>query len=130
MTFLDSNIVFDIISKDENWMEWSVQAFFASPMPRRISPLVYAELSGRYRARTDLDADLAILDLSVEDPTREALFDAGRAHAAYRRRGGARDRVLADFLIGAQAADREAVLVTRDPRRYRTAFPDLDLVTP
>ena len=70
------------------------------------------------------------MGLAVEEPSREALFAAGHAHAAYRRRGGPRERVLADFLIGAQAANRGAILVTRNPKRYRSAFPDLRLIAP
>ena len=130
MTFVDSNVIFDIVYKDAAWMAWSVDAFFGSALPRRIAPIVYAELAGSHRSRADLDDDLAVLDVQVEELNRGALFEAGRAHTEYRRRGGPRDRVLPDFLIGAQALERDAVLVTRDPRRYRTAFPDLILVTP
>ena len=40
----------------------------------------------------------------------------------YRREGGAKTNVLADFFIGAHAAVSGYPLLTRDPRRYRTYF--------
>ena len=48
----------------------------------------------------------------------------------YRRRGGARRSPMPDFYIGAHAALTGLTLLTRDPRRYRTYFPTLNLVSP
>ncbi|MBI2318269.1 MAG: type II toxin-antitoxin system VapC family toxin [Betaproteobacteria bacterium] len=61
---------------------------------------------------------------------RDAVFLAGRAHAAYRARGGTRGGVLADFLVGAHAAIAGCPLLTRDRGRYATYFPSLVLVSP
>lgn len=55
---------------------------------------------------------------------------AGVAYGAYKRRGGSKDAILADFLIGAHAVVEGLALLTRDPRRIRTAFPDVRLITP
>ncbi len=55
---------------------------------------------------------------------------AGYAHRKYRKSGGGRDRVLADFLIGAHASTKGYRILTRDPRRYRTYFPTLDIIAP
>ncbi|HRO58698.1 MAG TPA: hypothetical protein PK177_05945 [Burkholderiaceae bacterium] len=38
--------------------------------------------------------------------------------------------VLADFFIGAHAAVLGSGILTRDPRRYRSYFPRVPLVTP
>ncbi len=46
------------------------------------------------------------------------------------REAGARETILPDFMIGAQAEDIGAALITRDPRRYRSCFPDLKLIAP
>jgi len=61
---------------------------------------------------------------------REAAFLAARAHAGYRARGGSRQTILPDFLIGAHALIERCALLTRDSRRYRQAFPGLRLITP
>jgi hypothetical protein len=60
----------------------------------------------------------------------EALFLAGKAFQRYRRAGGARTGVLADFFIGAHAAITASPLITRDMGRYRTYFPTIELITP
>jgi predicted nucleic acid-binding protein len=62
--------------------------------------------------------------------TREALFLAGKAFSQYRRRGGTKTSPLPDFFIGAQASVLNVPLLTRDPTRYRTYFPKVELITP
>jgi predicted nucleic acid-binding protein len=55
---------------------------------------------------------------------------AGKAFLAYRRRGGARTAPLPDFYVGAHAAVQSYRLLTRDPRRYRTYFPGVEILAP
>ena len=61
---------------------------------------------------------------------KAALFLAGKAHQTYRRRGGGRPGVLADFLIGGHAAVLGVPLLTRDAQRFRSYFPSVRLVLP
>jgi hypothetical protein len=58
------------------------------------------------------------------------LFLAAKAFAKYRKLGGTKTNVLADFFIGAHAAVIEAAVLTRDPARYRSYFPTIRLITP
>ena len=44
--------------------------------------------------------------------------------------GGIRTGVLPDFFIGAHAKVMQWPILTRDVRRYRTYFPDVELITP
>jgi predicted nucleic acid-binding protein len=60
----------------------------------------------------------------------DAAFLAGKCFQSYRRRGGEKRSPLPDFYIGAHAAVSGLVLLTRDPSRYRTYFPKLDLIAP
>ena len=71
-----------------------------------------------------------MLELSVMDIPRPALFLAGKAFAQYRRRGGSKTQVLPDFFIGAHAAVMAWPLLTRDAKRYRTYFPSLHVIAP
>lgn len=56
--------------------------------------------------------------------------DAARAQAAYRRRGGRREVLIPDFVIGANAAYYAGRLLTTNPRDFFTAFPTLEVLTP
>jgi hypothetical protein len=48
----------------------------------------------------------------------------------YRKKGGERRSPLPDFYIGSHAAVVGMTLLTRDPARYRSYFPNLDLIAP
>ena len=54
----------------------------------------------------------------------------GKRLVALMRAGGVRRSPLPDFYIGAHAAIRGYLLLTRDATRYRNYFPRLDLVSP
>jgi predicted nucleic acid-binding protein len=56
------------------------------------------------------------------------LFLAGKAFVRYRRRGGTKTNVLADFFIGAHAAVAGLPVLTRDVRRIAGYFPTVALI--
>ena len=56
--------------------------------------------------------------------------DAARAQAAYRRRGGRREFLIPDFLIGANAIHYAGSLLTTNPRDFLRSFPRLKVFTP
>jgi predicted nucleic acid-binding protein len=70
------------------------------------------------------------LGLMIAEIPRPGLFLAGKAFVSYRRRGGTKLNVLAEFFVGAHAAVLECAILTRDPQRYRTYFPSVALITP
>ncbi len=96
---------------------------------------VFAELmAAPGRTETFLDTFFKETGIVVEWNLQEAVWRAaGQAFQKYaaRRRekpaSGPR-RILADFLIGAHAAERGYRLLTLDDRLYRAAFPGLTLV--
>ena len=55
---------------------------------------------------------------------------AGDSFRGYRRRGGRRERVIADFLIGAHAVAQADQLLTRDRGFYRAYFESLVIIDP
>jgi hypothetical protein len=59
-----------------------------------------------------------------------ASLRAGDAWRAYRQGGGGRERVVADFLIGAHALGNAERLLTRDRGFYRTYFKSLRVLDP
>jgi predicted nucleic acid-binding protein len=55
--------------------------------------------------------------------------EAARAQAAYRQRGGRREVLIPDFVIGANAAYYAGRLLTTNPRDFFRAFPALEVLT-
>ena len=129
---VDTNVILDIVEDDPDWADWSQARLEALSVSRTlvINPVIYAELSIGYRRIEDLERMLTTVGLSIEALPREALFMAGKVYRRYRAKGGAKAGVLPDFFIGAHAAVTGMSLVTRDPRRYRTYFPSVALITP
>ena len=95
-----------------------------------INAVIYAELSLAFESVHSLDAAVERMGLAVQELPRPALFLAGRAFLKYRRKGGAKGTVLADFFIGAHAAVLGCGILTRDAARYRGYFPRVPLTTP
>ena len=56
--------------------------------------------------------------------------EAAKAQAEYRRRGGRREVLIPDFLIGANAAHYSGQLLTTNSRDFLKYFPELKVLTP
>ncbi len=95
-----------------------------------INPIIYAEISVGFGTIEALDAALPEAFVEREPISYDAAFLAGKAFAAYRRRGGTKRSPLPDFFIGAHAAIAGHRLLTRDAARYRTYFPAVSLIAP
>ena len=132
MTLVDSNILLDIATRDEDWAPWSLSALEEAALrgPLVINDVVYAEISVRYLDIADVDEFAARIGLEMHAMPRAGLFLAAKAFERYRRAGGTRTGVLPDFFIGAHAAIMEMPLLTRDARRYRSHFPTVGLISP
>lgn len=132
MTLVDTNILVDIWLNDSTWQLWSAQMLDRRSQQGSllISDVVYAELSSRFNTEWQLDAALAALDVRHRQIPKSALFVAGRAFRRYRQAGGPRLSVLPDFFVGAHAQVEALPILTRDTRRYRTYFPDVELIAP
>jgi hypothetical protein len=132
VTLIDSNVLIDVVSNDPIWSSWSLHKIdeAVDRGPIVINDVIYAEVSTRFALAAELDAVLATLGVVVAAIPRAALFAAGKAFVKYRQAGGVRTGVLPDFFIGAHAAVERMPLLTRDPRKYTTYFPDLDLIVP
>jgi len=131
-TLVDTNVLFDFLSEDEEWFDWAASMLerTADEGAVTINPIIYAELSVRYARIEDLDAQLpAEYFTRLQLPWEAAFLAAGRL-ADTRRRSGARRSPLPDFFIGAHAAVTGMSLLTRDARRYRSYFPKLKIVAP
>ena len=132
-TFLvDTNVLFDYLSEDSEWFEWSTAMITnaAESGTLAINPIIYAEVSVRYDRIDDVESALP-LDYFIRAPLPwEAAFLAAKVFERYRRQGGVKTSPLPDFFIGAHAAVTGMTLLTRDAKRYRAYFPKLHIVSP
>jgi predicted nucleic acid-binding protein len=129
---VDTNVLVDVLENDPTWADWSIAQLRAQAQIHRlvINPVIYAELSLTFSTVEALDATLADLQIPVIATPKPALFLAGKAFVQYRRQGGTKSNVLADFFIGAHAAVAGLPLLTRDVRRYASYFPTVQLIAP
>jgi len=132
MILIDSNILLDISSRDPVWFPWSFSSLADCTEHAAvcINPIIFAEASVRFASPAEFDEAWPENDLERKPLPYAAAFLAGKAHAAYRRRGGARAATLPDFFIGAHAAVAGYKILTRDPRRFRQYFPSIELICP
>ena len=132
MLLVDTNVLIDVLENDSAWVDWSIAQLRAQSQVHAlaINPVIYAELSLAFDSFEALDAAVAGMELELAEIPRPALFLAGKAFVRYRREGGVRQNVLADFFIGAHAATQDWPLLTRDVRRYRNHFPTVRLISP
>ncbi|NLD70962.1 MAG: type II toxin-antitoxin system VapC family toxin [Limnobacter sp.] len=132
MLLVDTNVLLDVLEDDADWVEWSLRQLRMQAQVHEllVNPVIYAELSLAFVSVQALDAAISGMRLKFLELPRASLFLAGRAFVEYRRKGGNKTNVLADFFIGAHAAVLGSGILTRDPRRYRSYFPRVPLVTP
>lgn len=129
---VDTNVLVDVLQNDPDWADWSVGQLRAQAQIHRlvINPVIYAELSLAFSTVEALDEALAALQIPVIEIPKPALFLAGKAFVQYRRQGGTKSNVLADFFIGAHAAVAGLPVLTREVRRYAGYFPTVPLISP
>jgi len=131
-TLVDSNVLIDVIARDPRWEEWSSEAMIEALEDGAlfVNPIVYAEVSVGFPTAEECEWALNSQGIEQMPLPWPAAFLAGKAFASYRRHGGSRRSPLPDFFIGAHAAVAGLRLLTRDPKRYRTYFPTVELIAP
>jgi predicted nucleic acid-binding protein len=132
MTLVDSSVLIDLFTNDPVWYRWSAERLDqrAQVGALLVNEIVYAELSVRMASEAELLRRLATFNVELVRTPTQALFIAGKTYSRYRAAGGLRTGVLPDFFIGAHASFAGIPLFTRDVRRFRTYFPDVELIAP
>ncbi len=132
ITAVDTSILLDVIGADPTFGPSSAAAV------RRClgeGQLVACEVVWAESAACLRDTETALDRLDKLRVTYRALdaataLAAGRMWSLYRDRRGTRERVIADFLIGAHALLQADRLLTRDRGFYRDYFDGLEILDP
>ena len=132
MTLVDANILIDLFTNDPDWSDWSEAQLIEQSQHGSIgiNPIIYAKASIAYTTEGAYETALSSLGLMRWEMPYSAGFKAGKAFLDYRRKGGERTLPLPDFYIGAHAEVANFQILTRDPRRFRHYFPNVELITP
>ncbi len=130
-TLVDSSVLLDLLAPSP-WREWSEEQLVgaAERGDLAINQVVYAEVAVGFTSRDRLERTLQGVGLVRVSLPWAAAWLVARAFIEYRRQGGSRATPLPDFFIGAHAAAANLPLLTRDPRRVRSYFPEVTLVAP
>jgi len=130
---IDTSVLLDVLGADPEFGERSRDALKKAwtSGPVFVCDVVLAEVSAFFPPEEDPAALLAEMGIAFEPLSAGAAIEAGRRWKDFPARGGARrDRVIADFLVGAHALISADALLTRDRGFYRTAFSGLRILEP
>ena len=131
-TAVDSSVLLDVLTDHPVRGPASVRALATARGLGRvvICPIVWAEVGAHFPDVGDMRRALPGTGIRF-DPFDELSADlAARQWREYRRRGGRRTRMIADFFVGAHAQARAQALLTRDRGFYRRCFEPLRVIEP
>lgn len=129
---LDTNVILAAFDVQDRLHHQALEVLQRTGGERRVvSPVVYAELAAS-AAWTGLKLfrERAAVEVLWEMPERvwERAGQAMGEHARLRRAGSLPRRIVADFLIGAQAEHLGLRVATFDPVVFRTVFPQVEVI--
>jgi len=132
ITAVDTSVLIDILEGDPEFGESSAASLAAAAGQGALvaCDVVWAEVATAYAPDQDVADDLRMLGLRFEPMTEPAALRAAHTWAEYRRSGGTRRRIAADFLIGAHALLQADRLLTRDDGFHRGHFAGLVVLAP
>ncbi len=132
ITAVDTNVLIDVFGASPAHGAHSREALRSCSREGRLiaCEAVWAEVTASFESAREAEEAMSRLGVDFSAMTSDAALHAGAAWKEYRDRGGRRNRVVADFLIGAHALSGADRLLTRDRGFYRSYFQQLSVLDP
>ena len=132
ITAVDSPVLIDIFEPDPTFGPRSREALREAITDGGViaCEMVWAEVVATFPSATEAERAMHQLGIDFSPVGVAAAVAAGVAWRSYRRGGGPRTRLIADFLVGAHAKLQADRLLTRDRGFYRTHFKELRVMDP
>jgi predicted nucleic acid-binding protein len=132
ITAVDTNVLLDVFGADAEFGQRSAEALRACLREGRLvaCEVVWAETASFFPSPAAARGPMGRLEVGFSPLDVEAALAASGAWRKHRAKGGRRDRVAADFLIGAHAQLHADRLLTRDRGFYRACFSGLKILDP
>lgn len=139
---LDSSIIISNLVKDIHSVDVvkAILRLLDTKVHIYISLIAYSEIwtgielidnpAEKKEAITDLEQMLESLSVKVLPDNMAIAKRAARAQAEYKKKGGTRDILIPDFLIGANAEFYSKRILTTNPRDFMKYFPEVEVITP
>lgn len=132
MIAIDSSVLVDVLVDDPRFADAS-HASLGNALAAGdvvVCDAVVAEVHTMLAAAESTMDTLSALGIRFLATSEQAAVRAGHMQRRFRDRGGRRERVVADFLVGAHALLQCDALVTRDAGFFRDYFKGLKVIEP
>lgn len=131
-TAVDSSVLLDVFGADPEHGEKSRAALMKAYDEGALvaCEVIWAEVRAHFPNDDSFKEAMGLIGVKFDSISSDAARVAGRLWRESRRRGSRRDRVVADFLVGAHALHHADTLLSRDRGFYRKYFAELNLVDP
>jgi predicted nucleic acid-binding protein len=132
MIAVDSSVLLDVLTEDSDFAAASARAIEQALGGGGlvVCDAVVAEVQTMLATSESAMDVLNDYGIRYQTTSEQAAVRAGFMQRRFRDRGGRRERVVADFLIGAHAMMQCDALITRDAGFYRDYFKGLKVIVP
>lgn len=132
ITAVDTSVLLDVFGADPRFGEKSAGALRRCFNEGAVvaCDVVWSESRGAFSTDESFLRTMHTLGVGFSPLSQNAAMNAGAVWKKYRSAGGKRDRMIADFLIGAHAASQCDRLLTRDRGYYKKYFSGLAVLDP
>ncbi len=132
ITAIDTNVLMDIFAADTKFAEKSAATLRNCLNKGSVvaCDIVWAETSSVFTDTSQFNSVINSLSLQFSPMNSSSAQLAGEFWQQYRKKGGSKSRIVADFLIAAHALLQCDCLLTRDKGFYRKYFKNLKIIDP